>query len=99
MQRPSAARETLGFSPLVQACGAHASGVERVPLVAAGAEPLVFFAGRPAAERAADARRLRSAGLLLFHKLAIQYVGFRCPSHKTEVLLTRLIGLLRVAFA
>jgi hypothetical protein len=55
MRRPSAARETLGFSPLVQARGAHASGVERVPLVAAGAEPLVFFAGRPHAERAADA--------------------------------------------
>ena len=54
MPRPSAAREALGFSPLVQAHGAHASGVERVPLVAAGAEPVVFFAGRPAAQWAVD---------------------------------------------
>jgi len=37
----------------------------------AGAEPLVFFAGRPAAERAADARGFRSAGLLIFLKLAV----------------------------
>jgi hypothetical protein len=49
MQRPSAAREALCFSPLMQAHGAHASGVERVPLVAAGAEPLVALAKRPAA--------------------------------------------------
>src|ERR1700751_5198791 len=58
-----------------------------------------FRSQRPAAKRAADARRFRSSGLLLFLKLAIQYVGFRCPSHKAEVLLMRLIGLLRVAFA
>jgi len=30
--------------------------VERVPLIAAGSRPAVFFAGRPAAERAPDAR-------------------------------------------
>ena len=52
MRRPSAAREALRFSPLVQAGWADASRIESVPLVTAGAEPLVFFAGRPAAERA-----------------------------------------------
>jgi hypothetical protein len=57
MWRPPCARETLRLSPLVKARWAHASGVERIPLVAALAEPLVFFAGRPAAEWAADARR------------------------------------------
>jgi hypothetical protein len=64
MRRPSGAREALGLSPLVQACGADATGIERVPLVAAGAEPLVVFAGRPAAERAADARVGRILALL-----------------------------------
>jgi hypothetical protein len=49
---------------------ADASRVERVPLVAALAEPLVLFAGRPAAEGTADARRLRG-GLLLLLSLAI----------------------------
>lgn len=34
-------------------------------------EPPVVLARRPAAERAADARRFRSAGLLLFFKLAV----------------------------
>jgi hypothetical protein len=57
MCRPTAAREALGFSPLMQARRADASRVERVPLVAAGAEPLVFIARRPTAERAADTRR------------------------------------------
>lgn len=37
---------------MVQARGANAPGVEGIPLVAALAEPFVFFAGRPAAERA-----------------------------------------------
>jgi len=55
--RPSAAREALGFSSLVKARGADPTRVERVPLVAASAEPFVLFAGRPAAQRAADARR------------------------------------------
>jgi hypothetical protein len=49
MRRPSAAREALRFSPLVQAGWTYASRVEGAPLVAAGAEPFVFFAGRPAA--------------------------------------------------
>ena len=48
MRRPSAAREALGFTPLVKA-GTDASRIERVPLVAAGAEPLVALAKRPAA--------------------------------------------------
>jgi hypothetical protein len=56
VRRPSAAREALGFRPLVKARGADASGVERIPLIAAGAEPLIFLPGRPAAERVADAR-------------------------------------------
>lgn len=38
-----------GLRPLVQAGGAHASRVERVPAIAARAKPFVFFAGRPAA--------------------------------------------------
>ena len=41
MRRPSAAREALGFRPLVQACWAHAPRVEGIPLVAAGAESLI----------------------------------------------------------
>ena len=55
MRRPSTAREALRFSPLMQARWADSSRVERVPLVAAGAEPFVFLSGRPAAEWAADA--------------------------------------------
>ena len=55
----------------MQASSADASGVERVPRMTALAEPLVLLAGRPAAEQAADRRRLRSAGLLRIFKLAI----------------------------
>jgi hypothetical protein len=55
VRRPTAARETLGFSPLVKAGWADASSVERVPRITALAEPLVLFAGRPAAERTSDA--------------------------------------------
>jgi hypothetical protein len=71
MWRPSAAREALGLSPLVKASGAYSSRIESVPLIAAGAEPAIFFAGRPAAERAADAR---AGGIvaLFFFKFAIQ---------------------------
>jgi len=71
MRRPSAAREALGFSPLVQARWADASRVEGVPLVTTSAEPFVLFARRPAAQRAADARRFRLAGLPIFLKLAV----------------------------
>ena len=56
VQRPTAAREALRLSPLVQAGWADASRIEGIPLIAAGAEPFVFFARRPTAERAADAR-------------------------------------------
>ena len=58
----------MGFSPLMQAGGADAFCVERVPLVSAGAEPLVFFAERPAAQWAAVAWGLRRAGVLLLLK-------------------------------
>jgi hypothetical protein len=71
VRRPSTAREALGFSPLVQAGWAHASCIERVPFTAAGAKPLVLLAGRPAAERALDARRFRLAGLLIVQKLPV----------------------------
>jgi hypothetical protein len=40
----------------MEAGGADAPSIEGVPLIAAGAEPFVFLAGRPAAQRAADAR-------------------------------------------
>jgi hypothetical protein len=65
MRRPSTARKALGLSPLVKARRADASRIERIPLVAAGAEPFVFLSGRPAAERAPDARRFRFTGLFL----------------------------------
>jgi hypothetical protein len=39
----------------MEASGAHSSGIERIPKVAAGARPHVILAGRPATERAADA--------------------------------------------
>ena len=60
---------------------ADASRVERVPLVAALAEPLVLFAGRPAAEGTADTRRFCLGGLLLLFKLAIQNDRFRGVGH------------------
>src|SRR5215469_1510019 len=70
MQRPSAAREAPSFSPLVQASWADASRFEGIPLIAARAKPFVLFAWRPAAERAADARRFRLDWLFIFLKLA-----------------------------
>jgi hypothetical protein len=51
---------------------ADSSRVEGVPFVSAGAEPAILFAGRPAAQRAADAWRFRSGGLLLFFNFAIK---------------------------
>ena len=48
-------REALCFRPSLQAGRADASGVERVPHMSAGAGPMILFARRPAAERAADA--------------------------------------------
>ncbi len=76
---------------------AHPSRVEGVPLVSAVAKPFVFFARRPAAEWAADARRFGLAGFILF-KLATKTTDF-LVSVTTEPFLTRLIGFLRVAFA
>jgi hypothetical protein len=80
MRRPSAASEALGLSPLVKARWADASGVERVPLIAALAEPFVFLAGRPAAERAADARTRWFVALLPFN-LAIHNSLVRDGTH------------------
>lgn len=80
MPRPSATGQALGRSPLMQASWADASRIERVPLIAAGAEPFVFFAGRPAAEWAANAR---GAGALFLRKVAIQNSGFASVIHDT----------------
>jgi hypothetical protein len=81
MRRPSTAREALRFSPLMQAGRAYSTPVERVPLEAAGAKPFVLLTGRPTAERATDAWRLRFAGSLYFLKLAVgncdRFVGDR----------------------
>jgi len=71
MRRPSAAREALGLSPLVKAGGTHTSCVEGIPSMSAVAKPEVFLAGRPAAERAADAGAGRIEALVFF-KLAIR---------------------------
>jgi hypothetical protein len=71
MRRPSTAREALGLSPLVKTGWADAACIECVPFESARAEPFVFLAGRPAAERAADARRFGLDGLLIFLKLAL----------------------------
>lgn len=71
MQRPSAARETLRLSPLMETGWAYSSRIERVPQMTALAKPLVLFQGRPAAQRAADVRRFRLARFLLLFKLTI----------------------------
>ena len=68
MRRPTATREALSFSPVMEASWADSSRVECVPFVAAGAEPLVFFAGRPATERAADTR---GVGVLLLFEVEV----------------------------
>ncbi len=84
MWRPTGARETLRLRPLVKAGRADAARIKRVPLVSAGAEPIVLFAGRPAAQRATDAR----AGImaLLFSKHTFQNVRFCNFTHETDVL-------------
>jgi len=48
----------------VQAGGADAAGVERVPIVAAGARPEVAFSWRPAAQRTTDVRPGSVAALI-----------------------------------
>src|SRR6266576_1995327 len=52
------------FQSTVEARGADASGIERVPLMPAGTRPEVFFAGRPAAEGEADTRIGRIAAFV-----------------------------------
>ena len=71
MRRPSTARKALGLSPLVQARRTHAACLKGIPRMTALTEPVIFLAGRPAAERAADAR---SGGIvaLFFIEFAIQ---------------------------
>src|SRR5215471_21198081 len=56
VRRPESAGKALSFSPLVQTCRANSTCVKRVPHVSAGTRPEVFFSGRPAAQRATDAR-------------------------------------------
>jgi hypothetical protein len=64
MRRPTTAREALLFSPTLKAGGAHASGVECVPLVATSARPEVVLTRRPAAVGTADARAGSIAALV-----------------------------------
>jgi len=47
VRRTSTARKAPGFSPLVPAGWADASGLERVPLIAAGARPLALRGDQP----------------------------------------------------
>ena len=61
-------------APLVEARRAHASAIERVPLIAAGSRPAVVLAGRPAAERAADAGAGRIEALVE-SGVAVDYGG------------------------
>ena len=56
MRRPPATREALRRSPVMKTGRAHSSCIEGVPFVSAIAEPFVFFARRPVAKGAADAR-------------------------------------------
>jgi hypothetical protein len=67
----------------MEASWADASRIERVPRMTALTEPVIFLAGRPAAQRAADARRLRLAGLFLFLNLTVRHDGgsISCWTH------------------
>ena len=67
---PVATLETLRRSPLVKACRAHRTRVERVPHVATGTKPAVVLARRPTAEWAPDAWAGRIDALSLI-RLAI----------------------------
>jgi hypothetical protein len=55
MRRPSAARTTLGFRPLVEASRANAARVECVPQVPTSAGPEVLLGRRPTTFGAPDA--------------------------------------------
>jgi len=57
-----AAREALGLSPLVQARWADPTCIKGVPLKDTSAEPVVFLAGRPTAERAMGAEHTAPRG-------------------------------------
>ena len=70
MRRPLPTRQALRFSPLVKAGWTGSSCIKCVPFVPACAEPVIYIAGRPAAERAADSRTRWLVGLL-FLKLAV----------------------------
>jgi hypothetical protein len=59
---------------MAEACRAHCSRIKSVPLMAAATRPTVVLAGRPAAERASDARAGRVEALLLI-RLSIQNHG------------------------
>ena len=60
------AGKALGFRPALEAAGADASGVGRVPCMFAGTSPEVLFARRPSAEPASDARARRPHVFLAF---------------------------------
>jgi hypothetical protein len=66
MRRPAMTAEALGFRPALEAGGADASGVERVPCMSAGTSPEVLFARRPSAEKASDARARRPHVFFVF---------------------------------
>lgn len=69
----------------MQAGGADASRVEGVPLVSAVAKPFGFFARRPAAEWAADARWFGLAGLLLFKLVRKTVTPYRIAIGKVNI--------------
>jgi hypothetical protein len=64
--RPLLTGGALRRSPLMEAGGAYSASVEGVPLIAATTTPAVILAGRPAAERAPNARTGRVEAFLLF---------------------------------
>jgi hypothetical protein len=64
--RPLLTGGALRRSPLMEAGGAYPASVEGVPLITATTRPAVILAGRPAAERAPNARTGRVEAFLLF---------------------------------
>jgi hypothetical protein len=83
VRRPSGAREALGLSPMVKAGWADTSRIEGIPLIAAGAEPFVFLAGRTLAW-GADAGVGRTTYHLLLVEFFIQNNGrLRNVTHET----------------
>ncbi len=78
MRRPTAARETLSFSPLVQARRTHAASIKGIARMTALAQPAILLARRPAAQRAADAR---AGGTVVLVEIgfSVDYCG--CGAH------------------